>query len=174
MQDLSQSHVRLFFVGFPFKMLVQWNFMTSSTSSSILHCHMHYIQIKGYIVGFKAQSVLQGGGHRRHRLHRLYFLNSQTGFPLGRKYKKLWVILKGNLSKIAFSHIWLKGLSLVLKSGTILFMAIQYYMGCTGFRCGMLEKLMWRQNQWRPSSQAVHSLLLSFPGRFFSLDSSQT
>lgn len=60
-----------------------------------------------------------------------------------------------------------------MKSGTVLFMAIQYYMGCTGFQCHMLEKFMWQQSRWRPSCQAVHSLLLRFLRRFFSLDSSQ-
>lgn len=74
--------------------------MTSSTSSSILHCPMHYSQIKGYIVGFKAQSVLQGGGHRTGRLHRLCSLNSQAGLSLDKKYKNSNWFSKGISAKL--------------------------------------------------------------------------
>lgn len=72
------------------------------------------------------------------------------------------------------SHIFLKRLSLVRKSGTVLFMSIQYYTGCTGFQCGVLEKLIWQHRV----SEDLHVRLFTpcysgFQEGFFSLDSSQ-
>lgn len=69
-------------------MLVQWNFMTSSTSRSILHCTMHCVQTKGNIVSFKAQSVLWGGECRRAGLHSPHSPHSRDELSRGRKDQK--------------------------------------------------------------------------------------
>lgn len=140
--SLQPCHRLFFFIGFSFKMLAQWNFTTTSTSSYTSCCPMHYIQIKGYIVGFESQSALWRGGCRRGRLHSPHSPNSQTGLSQGRKHQKFCLVFTGNLSTVLSINTSLKTCTLGTKAvaGTLLFMAMQDKRGYAGFLDDVLQR----------------------------------